>query len=472
MKNGSDRVASGLAVLPVLAMLLLVAVIAGAFGGVESWGLPLGWCLMAVVLAATGAALSFATQDFLGRTTGKGPPFPWLVLAAFVLLLAFVAIQASSAVVDRYWHPIWQSAAEVLGRPLNGAMSVAPDLTRRGLGWMALYVALCCCAWMIGRNARLAALSLKGFLVVQAVIAAYGLLVFSTGNEVLLWLERSAYTRVVTGTFVNRNSYATFVGLGVLVAAVLLAVAIRHAHRHEDEAGSRLKTAIATVLGTQRYLLACLLLLLIALLMTGSRAGIAATGFACVLALTLMLGRNRPLGRTVLGGLAILLLSGALFTQIIPSSLADRLEDSQVQDALGTRLDFYKATIIAAREAPIYGTGFNTFEYGIQPYLPIELAMESRLRNAHNTYLEQWLELGWPMALLLLASIAWLAVLCARGAVSRRRNHEYALIGFAATFLVGLHATVDFSMEIPGVVCGYLMLLGIGVAQSYRTSGA
>jgi hypothetical protein len=34
---------------------------------------------------------------------------------------------------------------------------------------------------------------------------------------------------------------------------------------------------------------------------------------------------------------------------------------------------------------------------------------------------------------------------------------------------VGMHALVDFSLQVPAVATTYAALLGIGVAQSYRS---
>jgi hypothetical protein len=42
-------------------------------------------------------------------------------------------------------------------------------------------------------------------------------------------------------------------------------------------------------------------------------------------------------------------------------------------------------------------------------------------------------------------------------------------MGVAATFLVALHAMVDFSLQIPAVTYTYCFLLGTAVAQSWSS---
>jgi hypothetical protein len=76
------------------------------------------------------------------------------------------------------------------------------------------------------------------------------------------------------------------------------------------------------------------------------------------------------------------------------------------------------------------------------------------------------MELGWPMALGLVVCVLLLAMGCVRG-VRRSNSHwVYPATGLAATVLVGLHATVDFSLQIPAVAIAYAAILGIACAQA------
>jgi hypothetical protein len=46
----------------------------------------------------------------------------------------------------------------------------------------------------------------------------------------------------------------------------------------------------------------------------------------------------------------------------------------------------------------------------------------------------------------------------------------FPAIGFAASVVVGIHAAVEFSLQVPAVAVVYAALLGLGVAQSWRTN--
>jgi O-antigen ligase len=76
------------------------------------------------------------------------------------------------------------------------------------------------------------------------------------------------------------------------------------------------------------------------------------------------------------------------------------------------------------------------------------------------------LELGIPVALCLFAILIWLAVVCARGIRTRNRDAIFPCLGVAATALVGMHAMVDFSLQLPAVTATYLFFLGIAIGQS------
>jgi len=57
-------------------------------------------------------------------------------------------------------------------------------------------------------------------------------------------------------------------------------------------------------------------------------------------------------------------------------------------------------------------------------------------------------------------------MICMRGVWVRRRHWIYPALGVAATALVGIHALVDFSLQIPAVAYLYALMMGGAVAQS------
>ena len=89
--------------------------------------------------------------------------------------------------------------------------------------------------------------------------------------------------------------------------------------------------------------------------------------------------------------------------------------------------------------------------------------------KAHNTYLENIFELGLLQASALFIALFIMALICLRGVWARHRNWIYPAIGFSASLLVGTHALVDFSLQIPAVAYTYALIMGAAVAQSLPT---
>jgi len=134
------------------------------------------------------------------------------------------------------------------------------------------------------------------------------------------------------------------------------------------------------------------------------------------------------------------------------------------------RLALYKLTITAIEDSPILGMGFGTFSQVFQLYRTDIPQFNTLFVKAHNTYLENALELGIPAASALTLSVALLAIVCFLGVRRRRRSDVvFPAAALGASILVGLHSLIDFSLQIPGVAVTYFFILGIGCAQSWSS---
>ena len=68
--------------------------------------------------------------------------------------------------------------------------------------------------------------------------------------------------------------------------------------------------------------------------------------------------------------------------------------------------------------------------------------------------------------IVLYGAVAILFGMCVRGVFRRRRDRVYAVAAVGATLLVGLHALVDFSIQIPAIAMFYTAILATGCAQA------
>jgi hypothetical protein len=70
---------------------------------------------------------------------------------------------------------------------------------------------------------------------------------------------------------------------------------------------------------------------------------------------------------------------------------------------------------------------------------------------------------------MLIACVVNLVWKCAKGARTRKRGATIPAIAASVSFLVGVHALVDFSLQIQAIALTYMAVLGAGVAQSFGT---
>lgn len=366
--------------------------------------------------------------------------------------------------------PIWAVAGAALGASLPGHLSVNPEATLTGLMHLLCYGTVFWLSLQLNAKADRAYFSLGVVTAMGTAYALYGLIIWVAGNEWILLYRKWAYQDALSSTFVNRNSFATFMGLCLLAGFSLFL------KRIEPVLSAKRPWRQKTVLvlesltsGTAVWLAGCVLALALALLLTGSRGGFFSS-LAGLLVLALAHARGKLSRRSVLPALALGITFFAVIFLAGGGMVMDRYQ-AKGSD-LGNREDIYRLTLDAIESAPWTGSGFGTFGDVISAYQPKTPQIEPVWDKAHNTYLENALELGVPAAVALNVAILLLAGLALRGLRTRKRDWTIAGIGVAATALVGLHALVDFSLQIPAVTVLYAFMLGIAVAQSWSTRRA
>ncbi|MEP2419924.1 MAG: O-antigen ligase family protein, partial [Marinomonas sp.] len=185
---------------------------------------------------------------------------------------------------------------------------------------------------------------------------------------------------------------------------------------------------------------------------------------ATVLSL-ILLRKSAPRGKRSFI-LASILCLATLVGNVAGTQLSDRLSEQSVDIDADGRLNIYLLTLEAIGTAPWTGVGAGAYQDAIAAYKSDTFLHSIAVTKAHNTYLENALELGIPAALCLLAAITLLARETLTGIARRRRGIYLPATGTAASVLVGVHALVDFSLQIPAVTILYAVILGAAVAQS------
>lgn len=319
--------------------------------------------------------------------------------------------------------------------------------------------------WQLAQNLRVAQLMLRVLAVICIMLGVYGLAVYALGNGSTLWLPKYAYPEALTSTFINRNHYATFAGLGALMCLALFLERV-------GEVSSRLSVREKTnallllVLLPRWPWLAGAVLLLINVVLSTSRAGLVATMFGLSSLLFLLALSRKPVRWWLAGFWLAAMLAGLALLEIIGTGLGSRLSGLEADNH--TRSLIFSTAWQAIGQAPLTGHGLGAFEgaYAMFSQNYGNTISWVTLDHAHNTYLELAVETGLPATALLLAAAAMVAYALARGLRQRRIGVVWPALGLSAMVLTGVHALVDFSLSIPAVAWLTSSIIAMALAQS------
>jgi hypothetical protein len=389
-----------------------------------------------------------------------------LPAALFAVVVFWILLQMATWTPDWSHHPIWQMTSDALGRAVDGSISVNRDLTALALLRLITAASVFWIALQVARDGARANLLLWSFAMISCAYAACGLLAFAVMPGRILWFDNPFTRGFVTSTFLNPNSFAAYSGMGfVAICGLILKI-----YRHEfSDVGGSIRFRIARFLEVTgrkgAALLAAALVVLVALLLSGSRAGIASTALALVMMGALTLGQRKPrfaeqreaiiIGGAILVALTFLVFGDAVLGKIARQGFADE-----------SRFAVYMITLRSILGAPLIGYGYGTFVDVFPMFRDQSVGSWGQWQMAHNTYLEVFQGLGILFAAMLIGCVVLLGWCCVKGALTRQMNQTLPCVAASIAFLLGLHALLDFSLQIQANAITFMAILGAGVAQS------
>jgi hypothetical protein len=386
--------------------------------------------------------------------------------ALFAAVVLWILIQNAAWTPAALQHPIWQMAADALERPVDGSISVNRDLTTLALSRLVTAAAVFWIATQLCRNAKRASFLLWSIAVISCADAAYGLFAFAVMPGQVLWFHEPYANGVVTSTFINPNSFVAYAGMGFIVTCGL----ILRLYRHEfTSVGGSIRFRIATfieVTGQKGVaLLGAGAVILVALLLSGSRGGITSTavGLFVLGALTFNLRKRQFVEQReaiIVVGAVLVVVAFLVFGDLIVGKIARQGFDDE------SRWAVYAITFRSIFGAPVLGYGYGTFADVFPMFRDHSVSTYGKWEMAHNTYLEVFQGLGAIFGTMLVASVVLLAARCVKGAMTRQRNETVPCIAASVAFLLGAHALVDFSLQMQAIAITFMALLGAGVAQA------
>jgi O-antigen ligase len=288
----------------------------------------------------------------------------------------------------------------------------------------------------------------------------YGLLALALTPNLVLWAPKLAYRGYLTATFVNHNTAATFVGAGVILWCCWTY------HLLQSFRYTSFRLLLLTPSNEQLafklvFRAAAGLICFLALLLTGSRGGLICTCFGLLTAIGLLLaGKLRPTLSHVLGAGGV-----TLAVIVFWLSQTGRIGSQGVVD--NGRWFVYVACIDAILQRPLLGAGAGTFADLFPSLRPDDISTWGVWDYAHSTILEIAVEMGLPIAVLVVIAAGASVFMLGRAALKSTERSQSLLSAATGIAVLGyLHATIDFSFQIPGYLIVFGIMTGCGLARA------
>jgi O-antigen ligase len=289
------------------------------------------------------------------------------------------------------------------------------------------------------------------------VEAVYGLIQTLVPSMGVLWVDYiQDYVGTARGTFINRNSFAAFIGMiWPLALGVTLAMTGRIYSLKEVLKSDTLNRQALMALG--------IIVFLIALIFTRSRAGIVCglVGFLTFSIMSRTGIRSAALNtRMLLGGTIVLL---CIYTMSIGVGPIVQRFLSLGADS-GSRMDIWRDSLPIFKDHPL-GIGLVNYENVFQLYNQ-SLNSDKTVIHAHNDYLQLLIETGW---------IGFIAITSAffifLGKSARRIKRLdfirdplrfYLAVGaFSGLISMSVHGLFDFNLQIPANCLYFVVLMAV-----------
>lgn len=341
------------------------------------------------------------------------PPEVWRSLPGRELQAATLALIGE----DHSWRPL----------------SISPPLTFAGLLAIAPAVGTMWAVSTLHRGDR--RFLLAAVAVVTLAGAALGALQIASGPEAFRLYEKS-HRGWLTAFHANRNAAADVLLIGSM-ALTTFYMATRNLMRR----------LAALVLSAQAVLL-------IALLLTGSRAGIALLLVTLVFHWQIVKQGGVSAGAKRLWAAVMAVLAGLIALPLLFVGNTQLARVAGRFDVTGdARIPLWEDTLAAIDAFGWAGSGIGTFTNAFMPYESLAYLDAASPNRAHNDYLELLLEAG-VLAPILLVGGAVLIVVAAQSAWRLSpRDHAIHLFASGGLAVIALHSIVDYPLRNMAIAC-------------------
>jgi len=291
--------------------------------------------------------------------------------------------------------------------------------------------------------------------------AGFSLLQLTQFGDTILGLPKIAYMGVATGTFINRNSFATFLAIGLSVGISLLPGIL-------STKLARNQSAMDKILVTLIYI-AGLFVISIAILATESRMGLFAGVVGAFFVLLLLLKQHRhwkvliPAATVLAVGIAV------AATWTFGQGVLERA--LSLEGSAEGRMALYEQVWDQTLTRPLLGFGGGAFSLYFPSYFGPPLSLNGFWDKAHSTYLALFSELGIVAGALPILAVLYIFARVAWSQLRSERLSPARLATVGAILTCAIHSLVDFSLEIQANSLLFAVILALGLAASTKLEG-
>jgi O-antigen ligase len=408
------------------------------------------WSFNAGIVAIALLFYALAEWKNLKRSVSDWA-LPMQMLYLYLLPIVWMLFQLIPGMPRFLAHPVWQAVPEVAA-----TVSINPPQTILALLWW-LPMGVAFIAMRAGTKRGGIKFFLHLLLATVTAVALFGLANLYLGWHTVGLVDSVDNGNWVTGTFINRNTAASYFTIGLAIATALALQGYQEM-RNVIAGGSFIARAFLVLSSKVSIYVAGGVLLFIALLLTGSRAGLA-SGICAMVLVYIFTQSGVKKWNYKWPVISLVILVALAFSS---TSLLERANGAS---SSWDRVDLAYEAINAIADRPILGHGAGAYQ-SVEPIFHSAALTDTKVWNrAHNTYLEAAADLGLPFTIL------WIAILAnILRALYRFKPVSLKFLPATAALLAvavaeGLHGLVDFSLQIQAVAIAVAALFGLAVGE-------
>jgi O-antigen ligase len=434
----------------------------------------------------TGSLLLVATNIKKSSSPEKKYYFRWVMAGMTPLFFLFLALLLLQMTPLPDWlllnlspesKAVWNHSLPAASSPSQGAtqdiwFTLAPYVypVRMSLvRWICYFLFFIGLVQTLNSRRRIETAVIL-ILVLGCFEVLYGIVQTFSGMDKIWWYNAGHDARSVHGTYLNRNHFAGFMEMGIVLAVMYAGAFVGGLRKKSSQAVRKydLKAKILKFFSgerayTKRFLIIFAGVIMgTGLILSASRGGIIASAVALLVMGLLLFSRKKQRKKGVLV-LALFLLTSIYALAAGIDYTVDRFRDFDI--SMEDRERYSQRTTALFNDYQPAGVGAGSFGYAFPKYQdPKDVA--GLIDYAHNDWIQLLAETGVAGFVLLFAGMGYFLFVYVRRWLKREDSFAVCLgiAALAALAALAVHSYSDFNLHRPANFLLLTAIVAIGVA--------